>query len=212
MSVTYTGHRRSAVILLASGLSKRFGAEDKLLARLGETSVINHTLSNIAPVGFDLHVAVIGALSNIDSALRHVLTKAGYDIIVNPLPENGQGSSLALGAEAVLAEGFKRACVALADMPLVPSAHFTNLLDRAETSDQVVSEAQTDSGLITLPPCVFSNAALERLIHAHGDEGAKRYLRGDNVAREKLSNWAAKDIDTLEDLQALERHMKRRDT
>ena len=75
-----------AIILLASGLSKRFGAEDKLLARLAGQSVIDHTLGNIAPVGFGLHIAVIGALANTESALSDKLKTAGYQIIVNPHP------------------------------------------------------------------------------------------------------------------------------
>jgi len=196
-----------AIILLASGLSKRFGAEDKLLARLAGKSVIDHTIGNIAPVGFGLHIAVIGALTNLDTALRDKLTKAGYHIIVNPSPENGQGSSLALGAKAVIEAGFGRTCIALADMPCVPSAHFLALLALGETTEQVVSETVGEQA-ITLPPCIFNGASLLRLIKSEGDRGAKRYLRGNNVARQKLSTWAAKDIDTLADLQALEDHMK----
>ena len=201
-----------AIILLASGLSKRFGAEDTLLARLAGQAVIDHTLEHIAPVGFGLHIDVIGALANTESALSDKLKAAGYQIIVNPHPENGQGSSLALGAKAVIEAGFEKACIALADMPLVPSEHFTRLIALAGSSDQVVSGADIASRDVTLPPCIFSGQALNLLTQASGDKGAKAYLRGNDVRREKLSHWAAKDIDTFDDLQALELHMKKTQT
>ncbi len=197
-----------AIILLASGLSTRFGTDDKLLAQLCGKPVIDHTIANIDPVHFGLKIAVIGAHAHVKTDLQDRLSQAGYQIIFNRAPAKGQGSSLALGAQAVLDAGFERACIALADMPCVPSPHFKTMLDLAKTSAQVVSETEIDGCAITLPPCVLSGSSLQRLTQAHGDEGARRHLRGANAVRQKLSKWAAKDIDTLDDLQALEQHMK----
>ncbi|MEP1230592.1 MAG: nucleotidyltransferase family protein [Litorimonas sp.] len=203
MSTKAQTPKKCALILLASGLSKRFGADDKLLASLAGKPVIDHTLDHIAPAGFELHIAVIGTPPKADTGMRDKLARAGYHIIVNPAPEDGQGSSLALGAQAAIDAGYHQACIALADMPLVPTAHFTKLLNMSVQSEQVVSEAHIDERSVTLPPCVFSGQALQRLTTASGDSGAKKFLCGTDIVRCKLLDWAAQDIDTPEDLQSL---------
>jgi len=205
-----------AIILLASGMSRRFGREDKLLARLSGKAVIDHTLAPINEIGFGMKVAVISLNPPDDTTLEDKLTQAGFEIVINPTPESGQGRSLALGVDAVLAAGFNRACIVLADMPCIPHEHFTALLALAETCDRVVTQTQSDvepiKGPITLPPCIFSGASLQRLTQARGDKGAKQYWRGHDVAIQKLSYWAAKDIDTPQDLEALDCHMNKRKT
>lgn len=193
-----------ALIMLASGLSERFGTADKLLAKLAGRAVIDHTIENIAPIGFGSKIAVIGARQNHNAPLRGKLKQAEYKIIENPAPETGQGRSLALGVRTASGAGFKRACIVLADMPFVPAAHFTALLKLSQTSDQVVTQTDIDGQSVTLPPCVFSGQALLRLSTASGDRGARAYLQRKDMLCQPLSSWRARDIDTLEDLQSAE--------
>lgn len=200
--------KRCAIIILASGLSKRFGRENKLLAPLAGRAVIDHALEHIMPVGFGLHVAVIAALDDEGALLQAKLVKAGYKIIINPTPQSGQGGSLALGVQAVIAAGFERACIALADMPFVPSEHYAALVRLSANSSQIATQAQIDGELVTLPPCMFSGQALARLTQASGEKGAKSYMKHKDVLYQRLSVWSAHDIDSHEDLHRAEHDLR----
>lgn len=196
-----------AIILLASGLSKRFGAENKLLAKLGGRTVIESTIDRAASVQFGLRVAVIGHNIADYEVLQTKLSQTGYMTIVNSLPKAGQGGSLALGVRAVISAGYERACISLADMPFVPSHHFTALLELSRKSEQVITETNIDGKAVILPPCIFSGQGLLRLLKAREDKGAKAYFKPKEFSRLPLSPLSAQDIDTQEDLHNAEHHL-----
>lgn len=192
---------RCAVVLLASGLSARFGSGNKLLSELAGKPVIDYVLAAIKPVGFAGHYAVIGAQ---DTHLKARVISAGFEVVLNPEPKNGQGVSLARGVRAAIGGGHTQICIALADMPMVGAAHYKALLELSQNYERAASQAIIDGHAVTLPPAVFSGRALERLASTSGDIGAKSLLRGEGAGLQKMSSLAAKDIDTQADLQALE--------
>ena len=206
-------HMDCAVILLASGQSLRFEPSHKLLALLSGQAVIDHVIKNLMAVPFAARFAVVPpsqpnhAADDISepkraqiNQMRQILERAHYHLIDNLTPETGQGAALALGVKRVLAAGHERACIALSDMPLVPSAHFQALLNLSKDCDQIVSQSDDNGRSITLPPCIFTGEALRRLQLLHGDYGARKYLMGQDVLRCRLEPHQAIDIDRLDDL------------
>jgi CTP:molybdopterin cytidylyltransferase MocA len=108
------------------------------------------------------------------------------------------GTSVALAGQMAREAECDGLLIALADMPLVPRAHFDTLLRALEGQDDIVASRHADA---TLPPAIFGKAHFERLAAARGDEGARRWL-GAARAIECPPEWLD-DIDTPEDLARL---------
>jgi len=186
--------RDCAAIVLASGLSNRFSPQDKLMANLHGKPVLAHIAQTVSEINFANRYAVIGAEAGSKEML---LKRFGFTCILNPAPAAGQGSALAIGAQAAIKDGHTSLCILLADMPIVSAAHIEQLLG---TDGEIVMS--TYKG-IQMPPAVFRAQACKSLIKATGDRGAKSQLKPDNVKEVLLSELAARDIDTLEDLAEL---------
>lgn len=178
----------TAVILLASGLSTRFG-RDKLMSDLCGKPVMMHAAEMAAALPFATHYAVIGN----DPRRGVALAYAGYSVLTNPQPSDGQGSSIAIGAAQALRDGFSSVLIMLADMPMVDAAHINALIARGE--DAVMSDA---CGIV-MPPALFRRQALTSLAGAIGDKGASRALKS-AAYTVPISADAALDIDTPADL------------
>lgn len=188
-----------AVILLASGLSKRFGG-DKLLADLCGWPVMKYAVDVISRLSFDAKFAV----HNGDKSRLRILHDAGFDLIENSNPENGQGSSLALGAALAVSEGYESAVVLLGDMPLITPAHIASLCSRRDESDVIMSEC----GGVKMPPALFSCKALAALCSAAGNSGASAALKSQALSV-TITMQAALDIDTPADLSKVEAILER---
>ena len=182
-----------ALILLASGLSSRFGKTNKLLADLAGQPVIAHVLNILSGVDFNQRYVVV---SQDDTALISYLSSHPYHLIPNPSPERGQGVSLSLAARRVTHDGHKKACLCLADMPFIDSEHIEKLL-RASKESEIVKSSYSGHDM---PPAIVSGKYLTRLTRLSGDMGGKSVIRQPESVAIPLSKIAAHDIDTPDDL------------
>jgi len=105
-----------AIILLASGLSKRFGTEDKLLANLNGRPLGSYAASHFAAQRTELHCAIVPAG---DEQRAELYRTHGWHILTNPDPELGQGNSLSIAAKHLQSSRASGALILLADMPFV---------------------------------------------------------------------------------------------
>lgn len=179
--------QNTALILLASGLSRRYGPENKLLAELSGKPLIHHVVETIAPLSFNRKVAVVCD----DPLLIEYLETVGFQCVLNPDPSRGLKSSRTLGIKAALAQGCEAALILLADMPFIPGTHIKAVLKKAETHDAVFSL----SGDAMMPPAAFRKKALCNLL-----EGVD--MKEPGSATIPLSTQLARDIDTQDDLAA----------
>lgn len=179
----------TALIVLASGASSRFGDGNKLLAALNGQPVLQHAINIAAPIGFAARYAVYA-----DSRVRALLEPAGFSCVHNPRPEDGQGVSLSLGAEAALADGHESALIMLGDMPFIELNHLAALM---ETDGEIIMSEYEGT---RLPPSVFRGQAFNTLSGHSGAQGGKSTINLANVTTIPLSQSAARDIDTREDL------------
>lgn len=184
-----------AIVVLASGLSKRFGSEDKLLTPFLGKPLCTHIINTLAPIPFAHRYAVLP--DNTPERTAYFLN-AGYQIITNPHPEQGRGYALMLAARALLAQDMPtHMCITLADMPLIKTSHFQTLLTHANTP-LTMSENKT----IKMPPILFARTLLNAL--SKTTEARKTIIATAQTQTVALSGFSACDIDTKTDLRALE--------
>lgn len=188
---------RCALLLLASGLSSRFTGGDKLMAQLGNRTVLDHSAARISGQPVAARLAVVGTGQE---ARRQRLRAHGFELIDNPDPAGGQGVSLALGAAHVRDHTDADAVIIqLADMPLVEDTQLARLVTAFRSgSGAVISRA---AGTVS-PPALFSRPFFDDLAGLTGDQGALGIFRScptgliiEAPARQGL------DIDTPEDLR-----------
>ncbi|KCZ93365.1 nucleotidyltransferase family protein [Hyphomonas johnsonii] len=185
-----------AILLLASGLSQRFGDGDKLLAILGRQSVLARAAQAVPPHHAGARFAVVG--EDQDDRTR-VLKALGYHVVPNPTPEAGQGNSLSIGirhvrdhtdADAVL--------VLLGDMPFVTGTHVSALMQGLDAGATAVM-SETDG--VLLPPAAFRRQHFDDLGRITGDSGARKLFERLHATRTVIADRGVLlDIDRVEDL------------
>lgn len=181
-----TATEPTVALVLAAGLSKRFGT-DKILAEFRGKPLGAYIAETLVSLPADHRLAVCPANSR---ERTNLYASHGFEVIANPEPERGLASSLALGAQRSIELGAHRLLVCLADMPLVPATHLHALLSAAEQHEIIV----TESGGIRMPPAVFSRTRLRELTTLTGDTGARALLQAAQAVH--LPSEQAQDIDT----------------
>ncbi len=151
----------TALILLAAGRGTRFGGA-KLAASLAGKPLAAHAADCLAEIGFTRRIAICSAMTPDLAGFERVL----LDPVDAPLSR-----SIAMGIAAL--DGENSALFALADMPLVPPAHFAMLLERFD-GNQIGSCV----GNMTMVPAVFGAQHFAALMTLEGDRGAGALLRG----------------------------------
>ena len=185
-----------AAILLAAGRSTRFGAADKVVAPLAGRPLVRHAADTLLALRLATYHLV---------AADPGLACPGYATCVNDAPAAGLSRSIALGVAAARRDGAAAVLIALADMPLVPLAHFAALVERwRETGDAVAS---SDGGP-AMPPALFPAGWFDRLERLTGDRGARDLLAGTTVLPAPAGTLA--DIDRTDDLDAIARRLAAR--
>lgn len=179
-----------AIVLLAAGNARRFGA-DKLMADFEGAPLGLRAAHELAGIEAAAHFAVCQP----DAIIAAHYTRLGFDIVDNPNPGIGLSGSLHLAVEAALRTDAQALLIALADMPFVQATHVETLI--AACSDNVVASFD---GHQPMPPAIFPRSHWPDLLATVGDAGARHILAG----AEKIATPAGTlcDIDTADDLAA----------
>lgn len=187
------GHKLGAV-LMAAGLGRRFGG-DKLFARIGNTTLIEHALA-LLPAALFKKTAVVSK----DERILALAKQYGFTPVLNDAPEEGISSSIRLGTNAL--EGLDAAMFFVCDQPNL-SSETVRLLVGAfeETPDKIiVPEAKGKWG----NPCIFPSSYFPELLALEGDTGGKAVIRKhpEAVRTIEVPEEELLDIDKKEDLPA----------
>jgi molybdenum cofactor cytidylyltransferase len=190
---------RVSGVILAAGASSRLGQPKQLLDLAGEP-LLRHTVRNALTSNLDRVVLVLGArAAEIDEAVGYL----GQRIVVNPVHNEGQSTSLKLGLESIDSES-DAVLFLLGDQPGVTPAIINALIERFEASNARIVHARYQNGPGN--PALFARSLFPDLLAIDGDEGARSVIRrhrADIDFADFLDRAIPQDVDTLEDYQTL---------
>ena len=189
---------RTVVILLASGLSRRFGWRDKLLQKVGDRLLVDHAAD--AAAGLDALARV--AVCPEDHPKIGERLNGKFVIAVNREKARGMGHSIAVGVRVALQFRPDAVAICMADMPFIEPGLIRQVIENLGGS-QGVNIAHSGSIDGPRPPTAFDASCFGVLQQLDGDEGARDVMR---QARFKVVALRAPeplltDIDTREDLE-----------
>ncbi|HEY4201276.1 MAG TPA: nucleotidyltransferase family protein [Devosiaceae bacterium] len=185
-----------AAVVLAAGLSRRYGPDSKLHAELGGKFLALHIADTLCHMGFGHRIAVCQP----DDPLGPAFRARGFDVVLNPDSGRGMASSLALGVTAAREAGSEAVLICLADMPFVSAAHLMGLVDALDGESDIVASATAVSDVPPTPPAIFGKAHFTALAGLTGDKGARSLLGEARIVVAPAQMLA--DFDTPDDFSA----------
>ncbi len=198
---TPTGPRVAAIVL-AAGQSRRAGERNKLLAELGDASMIGHVVRSAVDSDACQVIVVTGHEAVV---VQKALENYRAEIVHNPEYVSGMAGSLRIGIQAVCGE-MDGALILLGDMPLVGSAQINQLItefDPAMEQDIVVPCKDGRRG----NPVLWSARYFPALKALTGDTGGRGLLIEYSAkvrAVSVIDDAAFTDFDTADSLAYLD--------
>ena len=188
-----------SAMVLAAGGSTRMG-RPKLALPVRGTPMIRLAAQAARASRCREVIVVLGTHAEI---YRPLLDGLDVQIVINPDPAEGLGSSIRRGVEAVATDA-QGVVILLADQPFVTADVIDRLIDVAAAEGRriVASSYHSTVGV----PAFFHRALFLELLTLEGDQGARsvieRYPK-EGVAV-PLPEAVATDIDTAEDFSTIE--------
>jgi molybdenum cofactor cytidylyltransferase len=186
-----------AAIVLAAGFARRMGRQ-KLLLDLNGKPVVRWSVEAAL-----LHVGdCIVVTGQDDAAVRGALSDLAVRFVVNPRPQEGQGSSIAVGAAALKPETVA-AFVVLGDQPLTPARVMPALLAAQRERGRAIAAPSYRGTRGT--PVLFAAQTFPELRALSGDAGARAVVaaRPERVEVVDIDVAMPADVDTPEDFAKL---------
>ncbi len=188
-------------ILLAAGLSKRMGGENKLTKKIQGIPLIKHSVKNILASSINELIIVLGYQKEIIEKLIDKHEKVKF--IFNKDFESGMASSIKVGINH-LSDNSESFFICLADMPMVSSNIYDFLIKSKNQKDILVPTYKGQQG----NPILFNKSMKEKIMSIDGDVGAKKILE---LNKDKILNLeindqgVAKGFNTQIDFDSLKR-------
>jgi molybdenum cofactor cytidylyltransferase len=188
---------RTAVVLLASGLSRRYGRKDKMLEDLGGRPLIEHAASLISRMDALTRIAVCPA----DRKQIGERLIDRFVIAVNQKPKDGLGHSIAVGVKVALQFKPDAILVAMGDMAFIEPWMLRDLVGGLGSGGTDIVHSGGSEG--ARPPTAFGPACFETLSKLEGDEGARPLIQSGKFRIASIGAPAPLliDIDTKEDIE-----------
>lgn len=186
---------RIGAVLMASGLSRRFGS-NKLFYEIEGIPLYLRAFSAYPPELFS-RACVVSWEEKILAAAQ----ARGYETIENHQAQEGQSASIRLGTQAL--SELDAILYAVCDQPFMTSEEVKRLLDAHRRAPRGSISALAHEGKRG-NPVIFDRAYFPALAALHGDVGGSAVIR-QNAARLQLievSNLHSLcDVDRMEDIQ-----------
>ena len=187
-----------ACLLTAAGTGSRFG-KDKLSLPIAGQPMGIHALDVLEKAPFALRVLVT---SHDKRYLIEAARERGFDLVINPAPEQGMSLSVRLGTEHIVQAGaYDGILYAVADQPNLSVATVERLVQAFMAQPDCIWAPESDGKRGN--PVLFPASLFAELQEVTGDRGGRQViaahrelLRTVAVAPEEL-----KDIDTEEDMR-----------
>lgn len=193
-----------AGVLLASGASRRFGA-DKLLVSLDGRPLVRWSAEALAAAVDEMVVVVRDESPGMRAALDGLPVRC----VVNLDAERGMSSAIRAGIGA-LPRDAEAAIVALGDQPLIEPRAIGALVERWRAGGARAVQPRYDDG--RGHPVLFDASLFPALGTLAGDTGARVVLDslGDALVLVTVTGPRPADVDTPDALRALTAELARR--
>lgn len=188
-------------ILLAAGLSRRYGANKMEACVLG-VPLLLRTVAIYTGQGFPVIVVIN---NNLPPYLRKSI-EGMTDTVVMPSPlssnwEPGMGDSLAAGVVRAQSLGWDAALIGLSDMPLVKPETLTAIGNGLDDNASIVPVYKGEWG----HPVGFRNRFFSELATLDGDKGGRQVLLSSSPKQLEVDDYGVIfDVDTPEHLEQAE--------
>jgi molybdenum cofactor cytidylyltransferase len=187
-------------IVLAAGASTRFGSA-KQLVRLSGRPLLHTVVTRASEVTGNALIVVLGSGA---AQLAPLLKHSPGSVVINQEWREGLASSIRAGV-ARLPAACSAVMLLLADQAAVTAEDLKRLAGSWRKQPQHIAAALYSGSCGA--PAIFPRSSFRSLSELRGDTGARALLvrNPDRVVRVPMPS-AAIDIDTPEDLLALEAH------
>lgn len=192
-------HSGISAIVLAAGTSQRMGRSKQLL-RLGESTLLAHTLANVRRANVDEIILVLGFAAE---EIQQSIPMTGIVTVTNADYQQGMGTSIRTGLSAISpqAEG---ALIILGDQPFV----------RPATLNSLIEYHQRCRPQIIIPlfrgfrgnPVLLDRSVFPELRHLRGDLGCRSIFGShtENIHKLRVDDpGILLDVDTPADFRGL---------
>ena len=195
---------KAGLVLLAAGASVRLGSPKQNLEFQGQT-LLQHAVQAARHSGCAPVVVVLGAKTN---ELRAQLIFPEITVVENPEWEEGMGSSVRYGVQALLqaAPDLNNVLLMTCDQPFVSGQVLRQLVaEKAKNLKKIIASAYQDT---IGTPVLFDKQFFPDLLHVQGAQGAKKLLFQYPEAVGTISfELGGFDIDTPADYQTLQHYV-----
>lgn len=186
--------------ILAAGMSKRMGSENKLLKKINNNIILNQTLINHTESKINNINLILGYQKDI--ILKYIDQKK-ISIIENNNFKSGMLSSI-LKINENISNKTKGILISLADMPFVTSEDINKLIKIFNENNQKIICIPENKGKLGNPlllPKEIYKDLIKDISKLSNDKGLKKLIldKKYNYIRVSLSEGVTKDFDTIED-------------
>lgn len=167
-----TQGKKIPAIVLAAGMSRRFGSENKLEAKIKRISILEKTIANLSLSQCGKIFVVVG---HNEASIKKLLKKFGVTFLMNRNFRSGMGSSIGEGIKS-LPENAPGALIVLGDMPLVKPETIDRLLrahKEAEGKKILVPVFNSQRG----NPVLWDREVFSNLLGLTQDAGGREIFR-----------------------------------
>ena len=182
-------------VILAAGLSKRFGLSNKILAKINKKTLIETILDRLIEIDSNQNnIIVIGG--NDYNSLKKTLKKYDVKIFYNKNYKNGLGSSVSF----IFKKKINKNGIMFipADMPLISKKDFKKLINTfIHKKNKIISPCyKKQNG----NPLIIPKIYFDLLKNLKRDEGARKFLPSKDFIHVPCGYGTIFDIDTKYEL------------
>ena len=203
-------YNKISFVLLASGASKRFGNENKLLKEIKNVPMYRLMIEKILEVKTRLELTLaefmhtvsinIDVISIYDEIMKEVEHRDEIEYIYNDNAKKGMSFSIIsstkknIDSDAIVFFN--------SDMPLINPNEISNMIFYTMCSDKNLGAMFYD---IPKNPAFFTKKYFKNLLNLKGDTGAKEILNDnmDDLFKYHIDKEQLSDIDTIEDYEKI---------
>ena len=201
--------RPTAGIILAAGMSTRFGRLKQLL-EIGDSTILSMVVDAAVKSDLDKVVLVLGHQADvIKKSLGNRLRNSGIKTVINPHYQEGMSTSLGCGLMEIKSE-FPSMMILMGDQPLLSHEVINLVLWTFRSSDRDIC-VPVYNGERGLPVC-FTKRFYNDILAVKGDVGAREVILNNPTAVltvEMEDSTPLADIDKEADLEKLKSLFKR---